>query len=300
MNGSNHSREMFLLLQSISGSHGAALKHSVQSIIINVIFLLFFNKFSLERKYADILSDEDMTGITQKKKKKQRMSVAEIMEKLPNKSDTGTFYSATSDKTLKEQKSATNLRANSASESSAGKKEVSKSFLEQSLGQGGNVSQGQISSDSKRMRLKPPVDSKNQSYEERLSSRRKESYLETQDRNINYIKTMKRKINPDGHFCRPDSGQHEKDEVYLYSQSRKCSYVKWVEDKKNQYIKDKNNFYTYSMMGLNLSFPLITNRNQEYLDYKANQAKWYAKKDFNRYSQPTRDKYFFPKINNEL
>ena len=41
-------------------------------------------------------------------------------------------------------------------------------------------------------------------------------------------------------------------------------------------------------------------RNQKYLDYVENKSKWINEKDFDRYKQPDREKFYFPKINNVL
>ena len=64
--------------------------------------------------------------------------------------------------------------------------------------------------------------------------------------------------------------------------------------------KDKDHFYTYSLYGLSFNFPLFErDRNEEYHKYIENKSKWLIKnKDFDRYKQPEREKFYFPKINN--
>ena len=71
---------------------------------------------------------------------------------------------------------------------------------------------------------------------------------------------------------------------------------------REKYLKDKNHFYTYSLYGLNLNFPMIErDRNEEYIKYIENKKRWKGKdKDFDRYTQPPREKFYFPKINNIL
>ena len=45
----------------------------------------------------------------------------------------------------------------------------------------------------------------------------------------------------------------------------------------------------------------IFGRNEAYYKYLENKSKWYVpSKDFDRYIQPPREKFYFPKINNIL
>ena len=78
---------------------------------------------------------------------------------------------------------------------------------------------------------------------------------------------------------------------------RKNHYEEVVNKMREKYLKDKDHFYTYSEMALTLSFPMIDKfRNEDYLNYINNKSKWIVSNDFDRYKQPAREKYYFPKI----
>ena len=124
--------------------------------------------------------------------------------------------------------------------------------------------------------------------------------IETIRKNKEYIKTMKRKPNPDGHFCRPYLESTSDEDVHFYSPTKNNYYVGLIDRMGSKYINDKDHYYTYSNAALTLSFPLVINKNLEYLSYLENKSKWIAKKNFDRYTQPQREKVYFPKINNVL
>ena len=111
---------------------------------------------------------------------------------------------------------------------------------------------------------------------------------------------MKRKPNPDGHFCRPYLESTSDEDVHFYSPIKNNYYVGLIDRMGSKYINDKDHYYTYSNAALTLSFPLVINKNLEYLSYLENKSKWIAKKNFDRYTQPQREKVYFPKINNVL
>ena len=124
--------------------------------------------------------------------------------------------------------------------------------------------------------------------------------IETIRKNKEYIKTMKRKPNQDGHFCRPYLESTSDEDVHFYSPIKNNYYVGLIDRMGSKYINDKDHYYTYSNAALTLSFPLVINKNLEYLSYLENKSKWIAKKNFDRYTQPQREKVYFPKINNVL
>ena len=70
---------------------------------------------------------------------------------------------------------------------------------------------------------------------------------------------------------------------------------------REKYIKDTKHHYSYSNYSMAFSFPMIdTGVNMDYVNYLENKKKWRNNKDFERYKQPEKEKYFFPKIKNFL
>ena len=108
----------------------------------------------------------------------------------------------------------------------------------------------------------------------------------------------KKRINQ--RFCLPDLDSDFTDEVHFQSTTKNNFYIKVIEKMRDKYLSDKNNYYTYSNYGLAMAFPLIQHRNEEYYQTIQNKKKWVSPKDFDRYIQPPKDKYYFPKINNIL
>ena len=121
------------------------------------------------------------------------------------------------------------------------------------------------------------------------------------NRHKNYIHTMKKKPREE-RFCRPSPMGGSSHRLIMYGNSRSNHYEEIVNTMREKYIKDKNHFYTYSNFGLTFNFPFIErDRNEEYLKYIENKSKWLVPNtNFERYKQPARDKYYFPKINNVL
>ena len=86
--------------------------------------------------------------------------------------------------------------------------------------------------------------------------------------------------------------------LIIFGPSKQNHYEEITKNMREKYVKDTKHFYTYSLYGLNLNFPLIERfRNEEYLSYVENKEKWRKGIDFERYKQPEREKYYFPKNN---
>ena len=118
-------------------------------------------------------------------------------------------------------------------------------------------------------------------------------------RNFEDLKNMKKKPHQD-RFCMHSPLASSSHKIILFSPSKINHYEEITKTMREKYLKDKNNFYTYSLFGLTLNFPMIErDRNEEYIKYIENKKKWKGK-DFDRYTQPPREKYYFPKINNIL
>ena len=234
----------------------------------------------LERKYADILNDEDMTGVKQVKKKRKKMIKLDALERQTMASTVTSGFSFDNKKKDNEDKE-------NKDKENKDDKEYDKDDNKQS------------EINKERDTLRDKIDTINLEYEKALQNYIPESKGKTIQRNINYIKTMKKKKLSE-RFCLPDSESDFTDEVFFQSTAKNNFYIKLVEKMRDKYLTDKNNYYTYSNYGLAMAFPLIQHRNEEYYQTVQNKKKWVSPKDFDRYIQPQKEKYYFPKINNIL
>ena len=242
----------------------------------------------LERKYADILNDEDMTGIHKEKKKKKRIK----LDSLTKTSTSGFSGRSSSNKKTKRSDSLNESGLNSLMEDKPKKlEENEKNNLEK------------IEKKVEEAKRPIPVDARNLEYENYLREK-KLKRIKSEDiwrRNIEDLCSMKRKPHHN-RFCMHTPFATSSHNIILFGPSRINHYEEITKNMREKYLKDKNHFYTYSLYGLTLNFPMIERyRNEEYLNYMENKKKWHVKdKDFDRYKQPAREKYYFPKINNIL
>ena len=242
----------------------------------------------LERKYADILNDEDMTGIHKEKKKKKRIK----LDSLTKTSTSGFSGRSSSNKKTKRSDSLNESGLNSLMEDKSKKlEENEKNNLEK------------IEKKIEEAKKPIPVDARNLEYENYLREK-KLKRIKSEDiwrRNIEDLCSMKRKPHHN-RFCMHTPFATSSHNIILFGPSRINHYEEITKNMREKYLKDKNHFYTYSLYGLTLNFPMIERyRNEEYLNYMENKKKWHVKdKDFDRYKQPAREKYYFPKINNIL
>ena len=246
----------------------------------------------LERKYADILNDEDMTGIHKEKKKKKKIKLDSL-----TKTTTSGFSGHTSSnkKTTKRSDSLNESAVNTLDE-----KEKEKKLLEEN--EKNNLEKKE--NEEKEIKNKRPfVDARNPEYENFLKEKSLKR-IKSEDiwkRNIEDLYTMKKKPHQD-RFCRNNPYGTSQYNQILFCPARTNHYEEITKTMREKYLKDTKHFYTYSLYGLTLNFPMIErDRNEEYIRYIENKKKWHAKdKDFDRYKQPPREKYYFPKINNIL
>ena len=243
----------------------------------------------LERKYADILNDEDMTGIHKDKKKKRRMKIDAL-----TKTSTSGFSGRSSSKKTK--------RSESFNESGVQSLEDKKKDSEEEKNIQGQPKENQ-SIDNVKKSGGTLLDTRNLTFDNLIKERtmKRTSSEDTCRRNINYIRTMKRKPHED-RFCMPSPYGGSSHRLIMYGNSRANHYEEIINGYRQKYIKDTKHFYTYSNYGLTLNFPMIErDRNEKYLNYIENKSKWFVPNtDFDRYKQPARDKFYFPKINNIL
>ena len=221
----------------------------------------------LERKYADILTEEDLTGIPKKRKLRKKINIEEFDKK---------FFG----KTVNENN-----------------KDINKEKDE-------NKENEKI----KNKNIKPKLDSHNFSYDEMKKKKKlKISFSQRMIMNKNYISLLQKKID-DGiipkmeKFCVKDNeNENENKEPILFNSVVKNNYyAKLVKSMSQKFINNKDKSYAYSNQ-LSSFFPLVEPyRNDKYYEEMEKIKKWICKKDFNRFSQPERDKFYFPKINNPL
>ena len=251
----------------------------------------------LERKYADILNDEDMTGLHKEKKKKKRIKI----DALTKTSTSGISGQSSVKKTKRSDSLNDSLGVQSSEDRISKKKDVEDEEK--------NAQPQQPQEDEKNKigekKIGTRLETRNISFDAFIKERtlKRTSSENIWKRHINYLNTMNKKPVQDK-FCRPSptpmAGSSHK--IIMYGPSRSNHYEDIVKIMREKYLKDKNHFYTYSTYGLSFNFPLIErDRNEEYLKYIENKSKWlFPNKDFDRYKQPTREKYYFPKINNVL
>ena len=240
----------------------------------------------LERKYADILNDEDMTGIPKEKKKKRRIK----LDSLTKTSTSGFSGQSNSNRKTKRSDSLNDSGVQSLDNKSKKIEEIEKNNLEKNEKQEIEVKKNG-----------PIIDARNQEYLNFLKEK-KLKRIKSEDiwkRNFEDLKNMKKKPHQD-RFCMHSPLASSSHKIILFSPSKNNHYEEITKTMREKYLKDKNNFYTYSLFGLTLNFPMIErDRNEEYIKYIENKKKWKGK-DFDRYTQPPREKYYFPKINNIL
>ena len=221
----------------------------------------------LERKYADMLIEEDLTGINtnKKNKKKKKKKLFEIYDE--------------KEKEKQMKKSQTEKLLN-----------IKKNYQL-------NENNNNINNNFMNKVFKPKLDSHNFKYIKLLNERPpQESIKETFEKNLIYLKDMKKKEY--FRFCMPvkeNLKECQSQRNILFNSTVKNNYyVNLINRMGEKYKYDKNNHYTYSTEKIFLNFP-IQDKIDEYKKFDRN-----LKKDFDRFTQPKREYIYLPKIKNEL
>ena len=160
--------------------------------------------------------------------------------------------------------------------------------------------------DNHKLKFKKKTDSRNDAYENFIKEKKLRHISKSQiwENNLKYIQSIKKKIPSIQRFCNqcPEGVEIiEKPKEVLFCSAKNNYYEALTKKMRKRYLKDTKHYYSYSNYSLALSFPMIEReRNQKYLDYVENKSKWKNGKDFERYRQPEKEKYIFPKINNIL
>lgn len=279
----------------------------------------------LERKYGDLLTEQDMTGIFKEKKNKKRIKLSDLIgnskkinsDKNNRTSSSGNYSSSSSEqnndknnnikiKNTNKFSNTINIEKNDLNidKIMMPKIQVSKSQMNIMNKKSNNLNEDLRN--IHKLILKQKTDSKNEAYDKLLKEKKLRSISKSQiwQNNLNYINHLKNTIPIKEKFCRPYPNVYEfieKPKEILFCSSKSNYYEALVKKMREKYLKDKNHYYSYSDYSLALSFPMIEReRNVEYLNYIENKSKWINEKDFERYKHPEREKYYFPKINNIL
>jgi hypothetical protein len=214
----------------------------LRSIAENRLFPNADHLLLLERKYADILTDEDLTGIKVEKRVKKKRAVTGLT--------TNTLMSTSvNNKSYKTLNISIQKDLNSSNNISYGINSERPMVVPESL-------------------MKKKVDSYNYNY-----FKYKESQLfktvDTHGKNLDLIKTLNEKANTNKFIKNDVEGTVNKNSVYIYGNHTKNHYNEIVEKMRQEYAVDKNSYYTYSKDYLMLNFPIIKSTS-EYDDYAAN------------------------------
>ena len=274
----------------------------------------------LERKHADMLTHQDITGLYKEIKKVKKINLNNLMSEKTNSYNTITNNNNSSETEIKNNNN--NSNNNIKNELKLKKIHLSKSqgniyicpmtnkyrLEEKKKAEEYFLSYQEKLKNIHKLILKPKTNSKNELYEKFLKKKKNKrlgiSKSQMWENNFEYIEKLKREIPPVKRFCQPCKPGEEIIETpkqILFCPTKKNYFDSLVKNMREKYIKDKKHFYSYSDYSIYLSFPMYdTSRNEEYIKYIENKKKWRNKKDFERFKQPEREKIYFPRINNIL
>ena len=271
----------------------------------------------LERKYGDLLAEQDITGIYKEKKVKKKILIKDFISSSSNSNTLNSSLTKrrlissgkyTSDgKTMNNDISSIINNNNIKNNRKIPKIHVSKSQIDvvNSKYNKNNNDNYEIKNIQK-MIFKKKTDSKNEEFERYLKNRKLKHVSKSQiwNNNLQDLERIKKKAPVMERFCRHCSegtALIETPNQILFCPARNNYYEALTKKMREKYSKDTKHYYSYSDYSLALSFPMIErNKNKKYLDYVENKSKWMNEKDFERFKQPEREKYYFPKIKNVL
>ena len=310
---SSNYREIFDVFMKI----GSILKaETLKDITQENLFPDAEGILSLERKYGDILKEEDLTGIKKEKVIKKKYLIT-----------TKNFSSSYNDNNSNKSQTTkaifnTSEDYNKNNSNNKGKNQIFKKLVKNALNISLNDNKKEendkyerhvtntepnLSYDKRLLNIAPRIIANNNIFNNVLKKRAKNSikdFLERDNkffkRNLEDLKNIKRRGKSDK-FWKPDTSEHDPNKkIYFYS-IRANHYDEVVSKMRERYLKDKNHYYAYSDYSLALSFPMIDRyRNEEYIKYIENKSKWIVKNDFERFKQPAREKIYFPRIQKEI
>ena len=290
---------------------------TMREITLAKLFPEYEHLLLLERKYGDLITEQDMTGIYKEKKKTKRIRVKDLISSTSNSNSISSSKRISSlgnnsynNSNILNNQISNNSNINNDNIKKMPKVHVSKSQININNKYISRNDMNEIINDDiiniHKLRFKQKTDSKNIAYANFLKEKKLKHVSKSQiwDNNLKHIENIKKKIPVVQRFCRPcPEGNEiiERPKEILYCPARNNYYDALTKNMREKYLKDKKHYYSFSNYSLALSFPMIEReRNQKYLDYVENKSKWINDKDFERYKQPEKEKYYFPKINNVL
>ena len=279
----------------------------------------------LERKYGDILKEEDLTGIKKEKviKKKYLITTKNFSSTNNDKNQTTKLLFSNNDD---DDKNNNNNIIKSNNDVINNKNPIFKKLVKNALNLSLNNSntkdnidifrikydrsiaktEPNLSYDKRMLNIAPKIRANNEIFNDILKNRSINLSKGSIDpdkilqRNLEDIKNIKRRGKFEK-FWKPDKSPHDPNKKIYFYAIRANHYDEVVNRMRERYLKDKNHFYSYSNYSLALSFPMSDRyRNEEYIKYMDNKSKWISKNDFDRFKQPEREKIYFPRINKEI
>ena len=256
----------------------------------------------MERKHGDMITYQDMTGIYKEIKRMKKLDYKYLLSDDQDK----TISSRLSTNKSKSIKIINKPKINRKIYISKSQGDLKNFKLKQKQKLEEEEYQERLKNIHKLI-LKPKTVSRNQLYDKFLEEKiNKNSISKSQiwENNLKYIEQLKQKVPKYKKFCMPcKPGEEiiERPKEILFCPAKRNYFDSLLKKMREKYIKDKKHFYSYSNYSLALSFPMIDpGRNEEYINYLENKKKWRNNQDFERYKQPEKEKYFFPKIKNFL
>ena len=283
----------------------------MEEVDIYNIFPSVENLLQMERKHGDMITYQDMTGIYKEVKRAKKIDYSSLLSE--DKSYSSRYSSSRNSININKENK--NKEGNiikikniaktkrkiyiSKSQGDLNKDKIQKKFDEEYQEKLKNIH---------KLILKQKTDSRNELYEkfleEKKNKKNKLSKSQIFDNNIKYIQQLKQKIPKYKKFCMPCKPGEEMIKIpkeILFCPSKRNYYDALINKMREKYIKDTKHYYLYSNHSLALNFPMVDpGRNEEYINYLENKKKWINNQDFERYKQPEREKYYFPKIKNYL
>ena len=244
---------------------GAILRSNCMKDIVNEnLFSKDEDLFILERKYGVMLTEEDLTGIKMKIKLKKKIKLEDLKKKFDENFISSNYNNCNT--TLNEQ---------------LNEKEEKK----------------------EKKVLEKRIDSYNNKFDQILEKRNKIkiSFSQRNIINKNHLLMLKEKMKKNHilkteKFCEKDYENQSQESIYFYSGQKENFYVKLINSMSQKYYSNKDKIYAYSTQ-LSSIFPVIEPyRNESLIEKMENKKKWISKNDFNRFSQPRKEKFYFPKI----
>jgi len=309
-----------------------------ESITNANLFPTFESLTQLERKYADIINDEDLSGIHSEKKKKKKIDNNEKTNTTNSAVSTENNVNNNNNNILNNLLNNNNNSNNCSNINGNVNRGVgsARSCFEKSGYRSSHSPLNKSRSPKKESRV-PKLDSYNYEFIKKkkeeigksMSFNRKENFQKTHKFNCNYIHSLNQKNSSSNHFwtyekmtpleniiasdTKSEEGgffdnmnnsninnnqynnnygygysnqndifdnqnikkkeqNNNKKELYMYSQQRKNMFNNHLNELRDKCLNDKNNYYTYSMDHLTLSFPVFEDRNEEYLKFIDNKS----------------------------